>query len=164
MARPISPGIYWKEQVCINIVGKLLTTSIWHIQRNLKYIVTLKEHGLQNLNTVNSILFWLYCIVAFFSFFSPTDFVSKPFSCMNSRRILQTVLFKRDDIFQIPLYMSDGCHHMITTTTPLWIWRNVQSKHNIPLIIYVDDTLISRQTVGGPLLEKILAITFVSIF
>jgi hypothetical protein len=50
----ISPGITWKKQVCINILGTLLSTSIWHIQRNLKYIVTLKEHCLQNPSRVHT--------------------------------------------------------------------------------------------------------------
>jgi hypothetical protein len=38
----------------------------------------------------------------------------------------------------------------------IWIhMRNIQSKPYTPSLIYVDDTLISRQTVGGRLLEKV---------
>jgi hypothetical protein len=35
-------------------VGTLITTSIWHIQRNLKYIVTLIKHCLQNPSRVHT--------------------------------------------------------------------------------------------------------------
>ena len=54
MSRPICPGVSWKEQVCIKMAGTLITTSIWHIQRDLKYIVTLIKHCLKNPSRVHT--------------------------------------------------------------------------------------------------------------